>query len=154
MGLFDNTTKTHVVHATYRFLQFVLAITVCGLYGVDLAKAHKEGKYSDSKWVFAEVTASLSAVTAVLYIIPFLARIPFIWIWDVVLSILWITVFGLFGKLYIHAHAEGDAGIQRMKNAVWVDLTNLFLWVISAIVLGVFGGRLREKTRFTGRAVV
>lgn len=34
-----------------RFVQFVLAITVCGLYGVDLHNASQQGKYQDSKWV-------------------------------------------------------------------------------------------------------
>lgn len=41
----------YCLFAFYRFLQFVLAITVCGLYGVDLNKADREGKYSDGKWV-------------------------------------------------------------------------------------------------------
>lgn len=57
------------------------------------------------------------------------------------------------GKMYIKEHAEGDGGIQRMKNAVWVDLTNALLWLITAI-LGVI---LFFKTRgaqsmWTGRA--
>lgn len=34
-----------------RFLQFVLAITVCVLYGIDLQAAMKQHKYVDSKWV-------------------------------------------------------------------------------------------------------
>ena len=35
--------------------------------------------------------------------------------------------------MYIHEDPEGDAGIQRMKNAVWVDLTNMLLWLFSSI---------------------
>ncbi len=44
-------TKTHLAHAAYRFIQLVLALAVCGLYGVDLTKARKENKYTDGKWV-------------------------------------------------------------------------------------------------------
>lgn len=37
-------------------------------------------------------------------------------------SILFTALFGLFGKMFIHANTGGDSGIQTMKNAVWVDL--------------------------------
>ena len=70
-------------------------------------------------------------------------------------SILWIALFGLFGKLYIHENPEGDAGIQRMKNAVWVDLVNALLWLISAVagaVMFFFGGE--KRSLHTGRATV
>ena len=61
-------------------------------------------------------------------------------------SILWIAVFGIFGKMYIHEDPEGDAGVQRMKNAVWVDLVNVFLWLISAIYGAIiFRGSRQSK---------
>lgn len=41
----------YILMAVLRFVQFALAITVCGLYGVDLHNATAAGKYSDSKWV-------------------------------------------------------------------------------------------------------
>jgi hypothetical protein len=53
-----------------RFLQFVLALTVAGLYGVDLQAAAKAHVYADSKWVYAEVVAGISCVTALVYMIP------------------------------------------------------------------------------------
>jgi hypothetical protein len=37
--------------AVLRFAQFVLGITVCGLYGTDLHNASSQGKYQDSRWV-------------------------------------------------------------------------------------------------------
>ncbi len=86
--------------------------------------------------------------------VPIVLRIPFLFIWDTILFILWIALFGLFGKMYIGTRAD-DYGIQRMKNAVWVDLVNALLWLFSAVAMGIFGGRLRgERTRFTGRAIV
>jgi hypothetical protein len=104
--------------------------------------------------VYAEVTASISAVTAALYLIPFVSRIPFLFAWDLILFILWIAVFGIFGKMYIGTRAD-DYGIQRMKNAVWVDLVNALLWLISACGMLVYWVKHRNnKTRFTGRATV
>ena len=41
----------YIFISVLRFVQFVMAITVCGLYGVDLHNASAAGKYSDSKWV-------------------------------------------------------------------------------------------------------
>ncbi len=40
-----------VIHAILRFLQFVFAITVAGLYGTDIDRARKNGGGGDSRWV-------------------------------------------------------------------------------------------------------
>ncbi|CZR69819.1 uncharacterized protein PAC_19719 [Phialocephala subalpina] len=84
----------------------VLALTVCGLYGVDLHKANKEHKDNDGKWVYAEVTASLSTFFTVLYLIPFA------FIADTILFILSIALFWLFSNMYIKERAEGGSGVQ------------------------------------------
>jgi len=148
-------TLSTILLAVLRFFQFVLALTVCGLYAVDLHHAHKAGVGADGKWVYAEVVGALAAFTALLYIIPFVLRVPFVWAWDVIMFILWIALFGLFGKMYIHENPEGDSGIKRMKNAVWVDLVNALLWFFSAAVMVAywFGNRDKRST-FTGRAHV
>jgi hypothetical protein len=44
-------TMAHIALTVFRFIQMIFALTVCGLYGVDLHAAHKEHKYSDAKWV-------------------------------------------------------------------------------------------------------
>ena len=183
MGILNGAemTLSYILHSVFRLIQIIMALTVCGLYGVDLHKANKEHKYSDGKWVclsspppsstcphasllchllkpkqvYAEVTASLSAVLALLYLIPFTSRIPFAWVCDTILFILWIALFGLFGNMYIKERAEGDAGVQRMKNAVWVDLVNALLWLISAVGMLLFWVRHRNnRSRWTGRAQV
>jgi hypothetical protein len=65
------------------------------------------------------------------------------------------SVRGLTVQMYIHENPEGDTGIQRMKNAVWVDLTNAVLWLVSAFAVGVCWYRVkRSRTMFTGRAQV
>jgi len=148
-------TMSYIAHSIFRFIQLILALAVCGLYGVDLSAANKQHKYSDGKWIYAEIVGSFSAVTAVLYLIPFFSRIPLLFIWDTLLFILWIALFGLFGNMYIKENAEGDKGIQRMKNAVWVDLVNALLWLVSAVGMLVFWFKHRNnRSQFTGRATV
>ena len=101
------------------------------------------------------MVGALSAATALLYLIPFILRFAVVWIWNVVIFILWIALFGTFGKLFIHENPEGNGDIQRMKNAVWIDLTNALLWLISAIAHFCYWWTHRERvSRFTGRAKV
>ncbi len=56
--------------------------------------------------------------------------------------------------MYIKENAEGDSGVQRMKNAVWVDLVNAILWLVSAVGMGVYWVTRGRKSQWTGRAVV
>ena len=71
-------------------------------------------------------------------------------------SILWFALFGIFGKIYINAdHTPKQSGIIRMKNAVWVDLANALLWLITAAYATAIFLRARKgKTTHTGRATV
>lgn len=154
MGLFG-MTLSYVVFSAIHIVQFALAITVCGLYGVDLHRASQEHKYQDSKWVYAEVVGGLSAFTTILYLVPFILRFWLVWVWNLVLFILWIALFGVFGSMYIHEDAEGNSGVQRMKNAVWVDLASALLWFITFLgALGYWWRHRERHTRFTGRATV
>lgn len=50
MGIRD-MSKGYILFATLHFFQLVLAVTVCGLYGVELNRAAKAGVYGDGKWV-------------------------------------------------------------------------------------------------------
>ena len=70
-------------------------------------------------------------------------------------SILWAAVFGIFGKMFIHEKPEGNSGIKRMKNAVWIDLINMLLWFFTAIFAAVWFFFLRGgRSLHTGRATV
>ena len=53
MGILQGVemTLSYIAHSIFRLIQIILALTVCGLYGVDLNRADKERKYSDGKWV-------------------------------------------------------------------------------------------------------
>lgn len=63
-------TPLTIANLVLRFLQFVFALTVIGLYGTDLNHARKNGLKSDSRWVYAEVVAVLSALTALVFAVP------------------------------------------------------------------------------------
>ncbi|KAF2454018.1 hypothetical protein BDY21DRAFT_353833 [Lineolata rhizophorae] len=136
-----------------RFLQLVLALTVCGLYGTDLNAARKADKYADSKWVYAVVVAGMSAVTCLVYLTPFIKAF-YAFAWDFVLWVLWLAAFGVFGKLYIGEDPEGNGGIERMKNAVWVDLVNMLLWFITFVYSTFVFFHHRKRSLHTGRAKV
>jgi len=152
---FIETGLSYLFFAIIHFFQFILAVTVCGLYGVDISRARQQGKYLDSKWVYAEVVGGISALSALLLMIPFFLRFALSWAWNLVLFILWIALFGTFGAMYIKEDPEGNGDIMRMKNAVWVDLASALLWFISALAGFAYWSKHKErKSRFTGRAKV
>ncbi|KAI2464754.1 hypothetical protein F4781DRAFT_411895 [Annulohypoxylon bovei var. microspora] len=152
MGIIT-VTRGYLLFAFLHFFQFVLAVTVCGLYGVDLQRARNQGKYIDGKWVYAEVVGGLGALTAILFLVPFILRFALVPIWSFIIFVLWIALFGIFGSMYIHENPEGNSDIQRMKNAVWVDLVNALLWLIEFVGSAAYWWMHREqRSRFTGRA--
>ena len=107
--------------------------------------------------VFATVVGSLSAVTSLIFmIIPLLfsyTTVAILFAWDLILVSLWCAVFGLFGSMYMHEKAEMDPGVQRMKDAVWIDLACFALWLITSVhgAIGFFRGR-KNRSLHTGRA--
>lgn len=173
-----------VANLFLRFLQFIFAIAVLGLYGTDINSLRKVGLSPPSKWVYAEVIGALSAVTALVYCLPKInAKAYWACAWDAILllvfflsflsslvsfislslkwmlirynSILWTAVFGIFGKLFIKKDPEGNGNISRMKNAVWVDLINMLLWLVTAVLgLVLFFKYKGKKSLHTGRATV
>lgn len=46
----------------------------------------------------------LSALTAILYCIPFILRFALVWAWNLILFVLWIVLFGLFGRVCLLPH--------------------------------------------------
>ncbi|OKL61028.1 hypothetical protein UA08_03834 [Talaromyces atroroseus] len=141
------------INLTLRLFQFAMGLTIVGLYGIDLHHATEKGVYADPKWVYAEWTSCVSAITAGVHLFSlwYLERrkgpsaaitsyvkmhLPF-FVWEVILCIFWLVLFGIFGKMYISEDAEGQSGIKRMKRAVWVDFMNLLLWATTATGCGL-----------------
>lgn len=46
-----NAPMSFIAFSVLRFFQLVLALTVCGLYGVDLTNARNAGSHADGRWV-------------------------------------------------------------------------------------------------------
>ncbi|PKS08768.1 hypothetical protein jhhlp_004821 [Lomentospora prolificans] len=133
-----------------RGLQFLFAIIACGFYGNRVDADRKDGDGYSPEWIFAILIASISAVTAVLFIAAApLSALPFVgsklkmcktyraFTWDAGLFIAWIVVFGLFAGLFLHRDGDDEeykgSSTSAMKVAVWVDLVNSLLWLASAI---------------------
>lgn len=132
-----------------RFLQFVFGLTVIGLYGRDVRHDHVHKHEWHSQWVYALVAAFLATTTALVTLVkPFIMRkvkaasspnpallLPQ-FVWEFILCVLWLALFGVFGKMYIGVHPKEDASdaskINRMRHAVWIDIINLGFWVITA----------------------
>ncbi|KAF4762902.1 hypothetical protein N7455_010832 [Penicillium solitum] len=153
---------TFMLFTGLRFLQFIFGLTVIGLYGRDVHHDHSEKHTWHSKWVYALVTGFFASGTAAVHLIlPFIMRKAKLgaglgpalllpqFAWEFVVTVLWLTLFGIFGKMYIGVHpsessssssktdtttsALGDASkINRMRHAVWIDIINLVFWVMTA----------------------
>jgi len=146
---------SYLLFLILHFSQFILAVTVCALYGIDLDRSRKANVDPDGKWIYAEVVGGLSALTAILFCVPFILRFALVWAWNLILFILWIALFGIVGRMYIHEDAEGNGELQRMKNAVWVVLANAILWLIGVLAHFIYWwGHRERRSRFTSRAKV
>jgi hypothetical protein len=173
----ENGSATHggfigfIVHSVVRFFQFIFAITILALYGVDITNQRNANGHADGRWVYGLVVALLSAITALIFMVPFFKTYKAFG-WDVLLlyvfahyifrdvgpwltvfkSFFWVIVFGIFGHLYIPTSPYNDS---RERSAVWIDLINMLLWLISALFgLLMFFRSRNGKSLHTGRATV
>jgi len=146
------TLTGKIILGILRLLQLVLGCAVIGLYGQYLHWAAQQHEHADGRWIWAVIVASLSALTAIIYALPFFP-LRFFFIWDCLLFFFWLVVFAIFAKLYIHEDPEGSHQIQQMRDAVWLDLVNWILWMISAVVGFFYFYKYRhERTTYTSRA--
>lgn len=143
-----------------RSLQFILAIVACGFYGNRVDADRKEHHGFAPEWLFAITVAGLSAMTAILFIaVGSCSSIPFIgskmkilktyraFAWDTILFIAWLVVFGIFAAIFLKRPDDKPfkgSSVRTMKTAVWVDLVNSFLWMVSAMY-GCFKTFLGDK---------
>ncbi|EPS38821.1 hypothetical protein H072_7434 [Dactylellina haptotyla CBS 200.50] len=148
-----HTLARKIALGILRLVQLVLACAVIGLYGKYLARASEVHERADGRWVWAVVVASLSAITSIIYSLPFFP-LRFFWIWDILLFIFWLTVFGIFAKLFMKEDPEGNHDIEQMRDAMWLDLVNWLLWLVSAVVGGWYFWRYKnQRTTLTGRGM-
>ncbi|KAI2895912.1 hypothetical protein CBS63078_8426 [Aspergillus niger] len=139
----------HYTELFLHILQAVFALTTIVLYGIDIHHAHEKSQSADARWVYAIVTGMMGCGTALFYLVmmhwvlktrtPLAMRerwnLP-LFVWEAVLCVFWLTLFGIFGKMYIGDY-EDSSEVTRMRHAVWVDLVNLLLWVGTALWKGM-----------------
>lgn len=146
-----NSPMTYV-RLALRFLQFVFGIAVIGLYAQDLHRAAKKGVGMDPLWMYATVTGTIACMWSLITMLP-LVKAWFFFPLDYCVFMLYLVAFGKFGAMYIHEDPEGNKGIVRMKHAVWVLLTNMIFWFITATYGAcIFWKHKKAKTLHTGRA--
>jgi hypothetical protein len=143
-----------IARSALRTLQFVFAIIVSALYGVDLHESTKTNTHANSAWIFAEVVACISILTCAIHCFVTIKRVAWC-AWDWVVFFLWISQFGVFAAVYIGGGKTEDGyvteSVMRMKVAVWIDLVNVLLWFSTAVGGIVWCCTERKVTRRTER---
>ncbi|KAL9048748.1 MAG: hypothetical protein Q9162_007565 [Coniocarpon cinnabarinum] len=145
-------TAHNISKLIVRFLQFVLGLTVAGIYGNHVHSQSSHNQASDSSFIFAVVVGGLTCVTTIAYSIP-KVKVYYCFFWDWMLVIFWLALFGKFAGLFLNRNANNPkasfqgTNTQQMKNAVWVDLISLSLWVITAAYGTWVFLRRRKMTR-------
>lgn len=125
---------------------------------------------------YAVVIASFSAITSLVYVLPYVRRWV-LWPWDFLLwqvwdisvldnlfslspsysflanhllsfthSVFWIAVLGIFARLYIDDYPSGGGSSKKVKSATFVDLTNMILWFVT----GLCGAAVFVRSRYGG----
>lgn len=143
------------IRAAFRTLQFLLAIIVAALYGVDLHNSTRTHTHANSDWVYAEVVAALSILTCAAHCFLTIRHVAWT-VADWVLFFLWVAQVGVFGTIYIGGQENGmvidgsaDA-TRRMRAAVWFDIVNMVLWFSTAMSGIVWCCVKRRVTRRPG----
>ena len=141
-----------------RGLQLLMALVVVGFYGHRVDADRRAGNTQSGEWVYGVTVAGLSAITAVVFALAGAAgafsdrlKTHRLWAFDMLIFILWIVVFGVFGGIFLKRDDKEEykgASPKVMRPVVWLDLVNAVLWAISGVygVVKVFLGKKIEST--------
>ncbi|KAB8271959.1 hypothetical protein BDV30DRAFT_239928 [Aspergillus minisclerotigenes] len=147
-----------ISRAVLRTLQFVFAIVIAGLYGVDLAHATEVNARAPSQWVYAEFVAAVTALTCIVHCFVTVTHVAWS-AWDFVLFVLWLAQVGTFGSIYISnnvldEYEKATSSIPRMRAAVWISLVSMVLWFATTVLGIAWCCRTRKVTRRTDQVEV
>lgn len=136
-----------------RTLQFVLAITIAALYGVDLQHWTKTSTHASSEWIYAEVVACLSALTCIIHCFATVTRVGWC-CWDFVVFVLWMAQTGVFANIYISSgvrkeYENATTSLERMQAGVWISLVCMVLWLGTFVLAIGWCVRTRKVVRKT-----
>ena len=125
------------VSRVLRVLQFTFAIVVAVLYGIDLAHFTKIHAHADAEWIYAEFVAAVSAIACLVF--SLMTSIHIAWsVLDATIFVLWLAQVGVFGSIFYPEvrpeYAKSTLSVARMHAAVWIDLVNLVLWLLTALL--------------------
>lgn len=139
----------------FRFLQFVLGLTIFGIYCADLVAAAAKHEAPNSMWLLATTLGCLSAVTAILYLLPCFHSYLFFWL-DWIIVILHAGVIGVFGKAYI-AHEKPTQNPKkftvlgpnfgRQRSAAYIDCISGILWLATAVMSTIIFLKIRRAKK-------
>lgn len=90
---------SYVLFTILHACQFVVGGATCVLYGIDIKHARDAAEAVDGKAAYAVAVGGLGALTALLLLVPFVVRFAFVWVWSLVLCVLWLALFGIFGRV-------------------------------------------------------
>ena len=142
-----------ISRAALRTLQFVFAIVIAGLYGVDLAHTTAINAHAASQWVYAEFVAAVTALTCIVHCFVTVTHVAWS-AWDFVLFVLWLAQVGTFGSMYVSnnvldEYEKQTSSIPRMRAAVWISLVSMLLWFTTTVLGIAWCCRTRKVTRRT-----
>lgn len=138
-----------------RFLQFVLGLTIFGVYCADLVAAGSKHVPLNSAWLFATTLGGITTVTAVLYLLPCFHSYLFFW-WDWIIVILHAGLIGVFAKAYI-AHSKPTENPKdftlfgpdfgRQRSAAYIDIISGILWLGTAVLSTLIFMKIRRSKK-------
>lgn len=140
-----------------RFLQFVLGLTIFGIYTADLVAAGKLHTHLSSAWLLASVVGGMSAVLSLVFLLPFVHSYLFFWM-DWIIVILHTGIIGVFAKAYIATKIPTNntkdtkvtgPSYNRMKAAAIVDCVSGILWFMTAVMSSLIFLKLRRARKQT-----
>ncbi|KAE8378423.1 hypothetical protein BDV26DRAFT_304303 [Aspergillus bertholletiae] len=142
-----------ISRAALRTLQFVLAVMIAGLYGVDLAHATDSNAHAASQWVYAEFVAAVSALTCIVHCFVTVTHVAWS-AWDFVLFVLWLAQVGTFASMYVSndvpdEYERATSSVPRMRAAIWISLVSMLLWFATTVLGIAWCCRTRKVTRRT-----
>ena len=132
---------------TIRALQAILGAAVIGIYASEYHPlTNSDYYYIRSKFWLAVAVGSMSLITSVVFAaIPFFRAyrvVAYAFFWDLILTFIWAATFGYMKHYFPWGKTASDIAdnykqslpqFEKLQDAVWLDLVNMLLWLITAI---------------------
>ncbi|KAG8409572.1 hypothetical protein J3459_017398 [Metarhizium acridum] len=140
-------------YSVVRSAQFISAILVAAVCGIDLGAWSRLQLHADSRWVYAEVVSGLSVMLSLVLGIQgpgtqSAARLACRCLLDSVVSLLWLVSSAVYGK--IATNGTGVVVLPFSKSAVnaafYLSILSTLIWLTAAITTCV-PCRRRGKAR-------